>query len=336
MSLTLASFDAAGLQTEVLALIVAAAPPTVYADSNRGGTQTPEEGDLGLGSGETLITRILINSSGAQLVFNDNDLPDELTMSEYFGVGGPGRDLTVYVQTDGGVVSLPVATTLSGAGGNYVRFAVPAADRALLNGITSGTRFIIALARPVTVLAGEVSTGTPTLTGDLTVGAASPTELAGEIRSGAPTLSGDLSVVAAGVIELTGEVRTRAPNLAGDLTVAEGEPTELVGEIRSGAPGLAGGLSEVEPIPDAQEDNQVPTDLSGESLLGVRYRTRDGDSLDAICWRHYGRQAGAVEAVLEANPGLSEVGPVLPAGFVIGLPELPQRAREIETVSLWD
>ena len=80
----------------------------------------------------------------------------------------------------------------------------------------------------------------------------------------------------------------------------------------------------------------MPTDLSGESLVGVRYRTRDGDSLDAICWKHYGRQAGAVEAVLEANPGLSEVGPVLPAGFVIGLPELPQTAPEIETVGLWD
>ena len=86
----------------------------------------------------------------------------------------------------------------------------------------------------------------------------------------------------------------------------------------------------------AAEAHQPAVDLSGESLVGVRYRTRDGDSLDAICWKHYGRQAGAVEAVLEANPGLSEVGPVLPAGFVIGLPELPQRAREIETISLWD
>ena len=71
-------------------------------------------------------------------------------------------------------------------------------------------------------------------------------------------------------------------------------------------------------------------------MVGVRYRTRDGDSLDAICWRHYGRQAGAVEAVLEANPGLSDIGPVLPTGFVIGLPDLPQPAQEIETVSLWD
>ena len=341
MSLTLASFDAAGLQTEVLALIVAAAPPNVYADSNRGGTQTPEAGDLGLGDGETLISRIRILSSGATVLLNDNDVPAELTMRDYFGVGGPGRDLTLYIQTDAGVVSLPVATQLGNVGGNYANFSVPAADRTLINGIAAGTRFIIALARPaaeeVTALAGEIQSGAPALAGDITVGEASPTELAGEICSGAPTLAGDLSVVDADVIELAGEVRTGAPALAGELTVAEGVPTELAGEVHSTAAVLAGDLSDVEPVPAAQhEDLPAPADLSGESLIGVRYRTRDGDSLDAVCWRHYGRQAGAVEAVLEANLGLSEVGPILPAGFVIGLPELPNTVPKIETVSLWD
>ena len=369
MSLTLASFDAAGLETEVLALIVAAAPPIVYADSNRGGTQSPEDGDLGLGDGETLITRIRITNSGGSILLNDNDVPDELTMRDYFGVGGGGRDLTLYIQTADGVVSLPVATALGNTGGSYAHFSVPAADQALLNGIAAGTRFIIALAREaaeeaeeVTELAGEVSSGAPTLSGDLTVGeasptelageirsgvptlagdltvgAASPTELAGEVRSGAPTLTGDLSVINADVTELAGEIRSAAPTLAGDLTVAEGEPTELAGEIRSAAAALTGDLSDVEPLPAAQDERlPLPADLSGESLSGVRYRTRDGDSLDAVCWKHYGRQAGAVEAVLEANPGLSEVSPILPAGFVIGLPDLPQPAREIETISLWD
>lgn len=32
-----------------------------------------------------------------------------------------------------------------------------------------------------------------------------------------------------------------------------------------------------------------------------RYITKDGDMLDAICWRHYGRTRGVVEQVLEAN-----------------------------------
>ncbi|HGC2431299.1 tail protein X, partial [Escherichia coli] len=37
-----------------------------------------------------------------------------------------------------------------------------------------------------------------------------------------------------------------------------------------------------------------------------------GDTLDAICVRYYGRTEGVVEAVLAANPGLAELGAVLP------------------------
>ena len=66
------------------------------------------------------------------------------------------------------------------------------------------------------------------------------------------------------------------------------------------------------------------------------YRTRDGDEIDDICRRYYGREAGSVEAVLEANPGLAELGPVLPAGVEIHLPDLPRPLETIETVKLWD
>lgn len=68
----------------------------------------------------------------------------------------------------------------------------------------------------------------------------------------------------------------------------------------------------------------------------MRYRTKDGDAVDAICWRHYGEQSGAVEVVLEANPGLADIGPVLPAGIIIELPELPPAVQELPTVRLWD
>lgn len=66
------------------------------------------------------------------------------------------------------------------------------------------------------------------------------------------------------------------------------------------------------------------------------YRTIDGDVIDAVCRRYYGREAGAVEAVLEANPGLAELGPVLPAGTLVELPDLPTPLETIETVKLWD
>jgi len=68
----------------------------------------------------------------------------------------------------------------------------------------------------------------------------------------------------------------------------------------------------------------------------MTYRTVDGDMIDAVCRRFYGRGAGAVEAVLEANPGLADLGPVLPPGTVIQLPDLPRPLETIETVKLWD
>ncbi|GAK43589.1 tail X family protein [Tepidicaulis marinus] len=65
------------------------------------------------------------------------------------------------------------------------------------------------------------------------------------------------------------------------------------------------------------------------------YRTSDGDMVDFICWKHYGVQSGAVEAVLEANEGLAALGPRLPAGVTITLPDLRPKV-EVKTVRLWD
>lgn len=68
----------------------------------------------------------------------------------------------------------------------------------------------------------------------------------------------------------------------------------------------------------------------------TEYRTRQGDTLDYICWRHYGQQSGAVEAVLLANPGLADAGPVLALDTLIVLPELAKPASELQPIRLWD
>lgn len=69
--------------------------------------------------------------------------------------------------------------------------------------------------------------------------------------------------------------------------------------------------------------------------MSQRYRTREGDALDWICWKHYGAQSGAVEAVLEANTNLAEFGEVLPAGLEITLPDLALPKAET-VIRLWD
>jgi phage tail protein X len=67
------------------------------------------------------------------------------------------------------------------------------------------------------------------------------------------------------------------------------------------------------------------------------HTTQDGDMLDEICWRHYGRQSGAVEAVLEYNRGLGDLGPVYGSGLQIRLPVLTVGTDAVRRpVRLWD
>lgn len=67
----------------------------------------------------------------------------------------------------------------------------------------------------------------------------------------------------------------------------------------------------------------------------MQVRTHQGDTVDALCWRHLGTTQGVVERALELNPGLAQRGPVLPAGVLIELPEAPTTTTR-PTVNLWD
>lgn len=69
--------------------------------------------------------------------------------------------------------------------------------------------------------------------------------------------------------------------------------------------------------------------------MSTTYRTREDDVLDWVCWRHYGRQKGTVELVLDANPGLAAYGPRLPGNLVIEMPDLPT-PDVTPVVKLWD
>ena len=64
-----------------------------------------------------------------------------------------------------------------------------------------------------------------------------------------------------------------------------------------------------------------------------RVMTHDGDVLDDLIWQHYGR-SDVLAAVLEANPALAQLPPVLTAGLVIELPEL-QFPVEEPVIRLW-
>lgn len=68
----------------------------------------------------------------------------------------------------------------------------------------------------------------------------------------------------------------------------------------------------------------------------MRVEALQGDTVDLICQRHLGRTGGITEAVLDANPGLAALGPVLPMGTPIILPDTAPVAAPSDLLQLWD
>lgn len=70
--------------------------------------------------------------------------------------------------------------------------------------------------------------------------------------------------------------------------------------------------------------------------MTTEYITSDGDMVDQIAWNYYGTRDGLVtEQLLDANKGLADLGPLLPAGITVVLPDLTLPATQQE-VRLWD
>jgi phage tail protein X len=61
---------------------------------------------------------------------------------------------------------------------------------------------------------------------------------------------------------------------------------------------------------------------------------RQNDTLDLLCWRHFGQTAAVTEIALELNPGIAALGEVLPEGLSVTLPDAAP-ARETKRVELW-
>lgn len=60
-------------------------------------------------------------------------------------------------------------------------------------------------------------------------------------------------------------------------------------------------------------------------------RDEDGERIDRIARDLYGSEhGGSVELLLRANPGIARLGPVLPQGTVLTVPERPAKAETAE------
>lgn len=68
----------------------------------------------------------------------------------------------------------------------------------------------------------------------------------------------------------------------------------------------------------------------------MRVIAQQGDTLDELCHRHLGRTASVVESTLAANVGLAALGPVLPMGTAVELPDSVPAVAQTKLVQLWD
>ena len=64
--------------------------------------------------------------------------------------------------------------------------------------------------------------------------------------------------------------------------------------------------------------------------------TRQGETVDLACHAFYGQTAGVTERVLDANPGLAALGPFLPMGTKIVMPEVETRPAAPALIKLYD
>lgn len=65
------------------------------------------------------------------------------------------------------------------------------------------------------------------------------------------------------------------------------------------------------------------------------YTTKQGETVDLACLRHYGRTAEVTELVLDANRGIAG-SVVLPIGTRLVMPEYDTKTEDTKLVSLWD
>jgi len=65
----------------------------------------------------------------------------------------------------------------------------------------------------------------------------------------------------------------------------------------------------------------------------MKVKALQGDTVDLLCQRHYGRTRGVTEVVLSANQGIASQM-FLAAGQEVELPDVSE-AKTTETVQLW-
>ena len=69
--------------------------------------------------------------------------------------------------------------------------------------------------------------------------------------------------------------------------------------------------------------------------MSTEIKAVQGETVESICYRHYGYTANITSQVYDINPGLAALGVALPIGTTIILPDVAVK-NEIKINNLWD
>lgn len=69
--------------------------------------------------------------------------------------------------------------------------------------------------------------------------------------------------------------------------------------------------------------------------MADQYTTVEGDTVDLIAWKLRRQTRKVDELIFDANPGLAEYGPVLPAGLVVNIPPPPTQKPVRNVKRIW-
>ena len=167
MAINLSDIDLSGFEVDFAAVLTALSNTLIYQDSDRGGSSTPVEGELGLSDTQTVISQI--RWVDPLLIVNDNNNPEAITLNDYYGPGDPANNQTFFLKIEGqDTVSFLVADTFINAGGGFVNFgSLPANVISLLVGLSTGDQLIFASGSATTAVdvdvVVELSTPNPEL-----------------------------------------------------------------------------------------------------------------------------------------------------------------------------
>ena len=228
--LTLADFDTTGRDVDAAALLRASGnalpvPGNIYTDPDDGGTDSPLDGELGLGAGEVVISRLRRQESNSlpTLTLNERDNPEALTIGDYFDDGGPGDDLTMTIQTLTDSASMTAAADYRRGGGSFAHWTLTPEFRAIVDAIATGDLFILALWRE--------SVDHPVDAGDISIVVAVPEPTITHLRDHEID-AGDISIT----IDIPEPTITRTGSHAvdaGDVSVTVDIPEPTITHLRN-------------------------------------------------------------------------------------------------------